>query len=233
MMTPDARKRVKESLVYTLVFYLGYLAACSSGTNLGGRTNNPASAILWMLSSSDHRGAAILPNNTGNQAVVASGVLGGQFSPLATISNPSQLAQTYDSHCDGFTSNSQSIHQAYGNTGLAQIPPVGGFGFCNLPSVTSIGFGENGHPTGFPVILPGTINNLVVYGTFVSGNFFRCLDTTNTTQLADASFVRAYYDLAHDAVILGSGTTQLTLTCSISIPGGDDIQHITVQWLKS
>lgn len=231
MTRQQLRKRIESCLRYTLVFWIGYFGACSGGANKNGTTNNPAAAVSTMLSSSDHRGVVILPPS--DQPVVASGLFGGQFSAAAATSNPSQLAQTYDSHCDGFTSAAAGIHQAYGNSGLAQIPPGGGFGFCNEPVVSSVGQGENGNPTGFPIILPGTINSLVVYGTFVSGTFFRCLDTTNTTALADNTFVRAYYDLAHDAVILGSGTTQLNPTCSISIPAGDDIEHITVQWLKS
>lgn len=108
------------------------------------------------------------------------------------------------------------------------------FGACEQPQpLTSVGMDENGIPQGYPVILDGTINTLAVYGTFVSGNRFRCVDTANTSSLLDGSFVRAYYDLARDAIILGSGSTQLQPTCSISVPSGDDVSEIHVQWLKS
>jgi hypothetical protein len=122
------------------------------------------------------------------------------------------------------------MHAALGNSGLVKINFRNG-DICTtvLPSV---GADETVRPLGFPVILQGTINNLAVYGNFVSGNRFRCLDTTNTNVLQDNTFVRAYYDLAHDAVILGSGTSQLSVTCSISIPAGDDVQSLTVQWIK-
>lgn len=102
-----------------------------------------------------------------------------------------------------------------------------------LELLTSVGGDENGIPQGYPIVLDGTINTLVMYGTFVSGKRFECVDTTDTSPLSDSSFVRAYYDLTHDAVILGSGTTQLLPTCNITIPSGDDVEEIHVQWLKS
>lgn len=220
-------KFAKQSLSYTLVFCIGFLAACDSA-KVG--TPNSLSALLRMLSSSSHR-LAIFPTNTGNQPVLAA-IFGNQVNPQASIANPSQLAQSYDSVCDAFGGISgQGIHAALGASGLVEV----NFRRGNLCTtvVSSVGADETVRPLGFPVILSGTINNLVVYGNFVSGNRFRCLDTTNTTSLQDNAFVRAYYDLAHDAIILGSGTTQLQVTCSISIPAGDDVQSITVQWIKS
>jgi hypothetical protein len=96
-----------------------------------------------------------------------------------------------------------------------------------------VGADEGGKPQGFPIILAGTVNTLVAYGDFVSGNRFRCVDTTNVSPLAGGPFSRAYYDLAHDAFVLGSGATQLAPTCSISIAPGDDVADFTIQWLKS
>lgn len=100
-------------------------------------------------------------------------------------------------------------------------------------NLASVGSKENGIQQGYPIIFDGTINTLVVYGIFASGTRFRCVDITNTSPISDGAFVRAYYDLAHDAIILGSGTTQLSPTCSITIPPGDDVSEIHVQWLKS
>jgi hypothetical protein len=219
----------KDSLAYTLVFFLGFLVACGgSYMGGGGTTNNLSSAVLRMLSSSSHR-LAIFPTNTGNQPVLA-GIFATQVSAEAAMSNPSQLAQSYDSECDAF-GTTPGIHAALGHSGLVEM----NFRNGNLCTVVlpSVGADETAGPLGFPVILQGTINNLVVYGISVKGNRFRCLDTTNTTVLQDNTFVRAYYDLAHDAMILGSGTTQLSVTCSITIPAGDDVQSITVQWIKS
>lgn len=155
---------------------------------------------------------------------------GAQSLPEAAIANPSQLAQSYESLCDAY-GNSSSIHAGLGNSGLVPLNFLGG-NICQ-PVLSSVGADEGGKPNGFPVVLSGTINTLVVYGRFASGNHFRCLDTTNVAALMDGAFVRAYYDLAHDAVVLGSGTTQLPVTCSITIPAGDDVQHLEVQWLKS
>lgn len=213
-------KRAKDSLAYTLAFCIGFLVACSSSQMTG---TNPLAAAQRMLSSSRHR-PAIFPANTGNQPVVA--------ALFATVANPSQLAQSYDSVCDAFgLTPGQGLHAALGSSGLVSVNFLNG-NLCTT-IVPSIGADEKVRPLGFPVILPGTINDLVVYGNFVSGNRFRCLDTTNTSSLPDNAFVRAYYDLAHDSIILGSGTTQLSVTCSIAIPAGDDVQNIIVQWVKS
>jgi hypothetical protein len=217
----------KDSLAYTLVFFLGFLVACGGSFMGGGPNNNASSSALRMLSSSSHR-LAIFPTNTGNQPVLA-GLFGTQVTPEAAIANPSQLAQSYDSECDAF-GGSPGIHASLGNSELVEMNFRNG-NLCTVV-VPTVGADETVRPLGFPVILQGTINNLVVYGNFVSGNRFRCLDTANTSVLQDNTFVRAYYDLAHDAVILGSGTSQLSVTCSISIPAGDDVQSITVQWIK-
>lgn len=228
-------KRTREWLTYTMIFWLGYVVACGGG-KLGSPSINipnvPVAATLRMLSSSLHR-PAIFPSNTGNQPVIAS-AFGAQSFPEAAIANPSQLAQSYESLCDSYgtgLSISSSIHAGLGNSGLVPLNFRGG-NICQ-PVLSSVGADEGGNPNGFPVILSGTINTLVAYGTLVSGNHFRCLDTTNVAALTDGAFVRAYYDLAHDAVVLGSGTTQLPVTCSITIPAGDDVQHLEVQWLKS
>ena len=221
-------KRAKECLTYTLIFCLGYVVACGDGKMNSPTNNVPVGAILRMLNSSLHR-PAIFPTNTGNRPVIAS-AFGPQSFPEAAIANPSQLAQSYESLCDAY-GNGSSIHAGSGYSGLVPLNFRGG-NICQ-PVLSSVGADEGGNPNGFPVILSGTINTLVAYGTFVSGAHFRCLDTTNMAALTDGAFVRAYYDLAHDAVVLGSGTTQLPVTCSITIPAGDDVQHLQVQWLKS
>jgi hypothetical protein len=183
---------------------------------------NPAAFIGRMLSSS-HPRPAIFPTDTGNQPVIA--------AMFATIPNPSQLAQSYGSQCNVFSRTTSGIHTTFGASGLVEMS----FNTANncLVAVPSVGADETTHELGFPVFLSGTINNLAVYGTFLSGNQFRCLDTTNTAAVQDNTFVRAYYDLAHDAIIIGNGTTKLSVTCSISIPAGDDVQSITVLWVKS
>jgi hypothetical protein len=187
------------------------------------------------------RNTAIFPSNAGSQPVVAS--IFGFLSPAhpdATITNPSDLGQSFEALCTWQGANASGIHAQFGNSGLVPMLParsdasIGIQNYCSVSaSIASVGADENGIPTGFPILLSGTINNLVAYGTFVSGNQFRRLDTTNTGTLQDNGFVRPYYDLAHDAVVLGSGTTQLSLMCSISVAPGDDIAEIQVQWIKS
>jgi hypothetical protein len=182
-----------------------------------------------MLSSSV-RNTAIFPTGAQDQPVIASMFGSRQY---ATISDPSQLAQSYESACTAFGPNaSPGIHTAFGNSGFVSINFLNG-NWCEEAPIGSPGADEGGNPTGFPVILQGTINNLVAYGTFLSGKRFRCLDTTDTSVLQDNTFVRAYYDLANDSIVLGSGTSQLSVTCSISIPAGDDVAGITIQWIKS
>ena len=223
-------KRAKECLTYTAIFALGYLASCGDRTIGGGTAGGPSAAIpLRMLSSSLHR-PAIFPSNTGNQLVLATAL--PLVLPQATISNPSQIAQSYESLCDAYgPSATHTIHAAFGSSGFVSLNFLGG-NLCD-PVLSSVGADEGSGPTGFPIILAGSVNTLVAYGTFASGSQFRCMDTTNVTPLPDNVFVRAYYDLAHDAIVLGSATTQLQVTCSIVIPPGDDVQHLTVQWLKS
>jgi hypothetical protein len=222
-------KHAKECMAYSMMFCLGCLVSCGEGKIGVGPVNVPVAAILRMLSSSLHR-PAIFPTNTGNQPVLAT-MFGGQVSPQVTVSNPSELAQSYESICDAYgPSAGGTIHAALGSTGIVSLNFLGG-NICD--PIAAVGADESSHPLGFPIILTGKVNTLVVYGSFASGTPFRCLDTTNVASLQDSAFVRAYYDLAHDAVFLGSGTTQLPVTCSIVIPPGDDVQHITVQWLKS
>jgi hypothetical protein len=239
---PDMRRLTKDSLAYTLVFAIGYFVACSSTTkNITNSTGNSSVATARMLNSKV-RHAAIFPTNTGTQAVLAS--IFGFDSPVnrhAAIANPSDLGQSFEVECYQWGTSPTpplGIHAAFGNSGLVpMMDPRSDAGLayyfdCSAP-IASVGADENGHATGFPILLPGTINNLVAYGILVSGNNFRCLDTSNTSSIQDNTFVRPYYDLAHDAVIIGSGTTQLALTCSISIPPGDDVAKIRVQWIKN
>lgn len=225
----------KERVIWSVVFYLGYLAGCGIGGNSTNKSggSNPANTISHMLDSAG-RPTAIFPPATTKQPVVAA--LFG-VHPDATIPNPSQVAQSYESLCFAFQnlngSAGVSMHQAYGTQGLVSLDYGPGYGTICLGPLTGVGSDENGNPQGFPVILSGAINTLAVYGTFVSGSRFRCVDTTNVSPLSDGSYVRAYYNLSNDSIILGSGTNQLAPTCSINIPPGDDVSQIVVQWLKS
>jgi hypothetical protein len=186
--------------------------------------------------SSDWRPVALAQSSTGVQSALAALLWGAGFSARskATITNPSAVGQSYESDCANTMGPSPGIHGGRYSGLLSITYRYADWEPCSaLEWLTSVGADENGNPQGYPIVLDGTINTLVAYGTFVSGNRFRCVDTTNTTALSDGSVVRAYYDLAHDAIILGSGTTQLSPTCSITIPSGDDVMEVHVQWLKS
>lgn len=189
----------------------------------------PSGTTRRMLNSNVHN-TAIFPTNTGAQPVLAS--MFGFSWPVrsnATTTTPSDLGQSFETIC--FVSNSSGqlsgIHAVFGNSGLVPLTDPTPFASVATPfqgcttSVTSVGADENGNPTGFPIIDSGI------------GSQFRCLDTNNSSSVQDNTFVRPYYDLARDAVILASGTTQLALTCSVSIPSGDDVSRIKVQWIKS
>jgi hypothetical protein len=233
------RNFAKDCVAYIAVFCLGYLVACQGGSRVvvGG----PTSGVPWMLNST-LRQAAIAQSGTKALSAMAS-FFGPTDSarPAVTIANPSAVSQRYETTCYDFGDGSNgggnvnSIHAFWGNSGLVSMNyAFGTFGACYQPQLlNSVGSDESGVPQGYPVILDGTINTLVVYGGLVSGKKFRCVDTTNSSLVADGAFVRAYYDLAHDAIVLGSGTTQLSPTCSVSIPAGDDVLYIAVQWLKS
>jgi len=229
------RRYAKETLSYIVVFCLGYLVACQGGST--GTSANPTGAVRQMVTS-DRRPVALVQSSTNLHPALAAVLFGTRsVRPNATIANPSPVGQSYESDCSNFSSSGVTwggIHAAFGNSGLVSIRyAYGQSGSCLTQAINSVGDDESGTPQGYPIILDGTINTLAVYGTFVSGNRFRCVDTTNSSPLSDGSFARAYYDLSHDAVILGSGTTQLSPTCSISIPSGDDVLEIHVQWLKS
>jgi hypothetical protein len=232
----------KGSLAYTLVFAIGYFVACSSTTanhSTTGTTGNSSATTARMLSSTI-RSTAVFPTNTGTQAVVAS-IFGFDRGthPDATIANPSALAQSFEVICTIWGANAPAgLHAALGNSDLVPMmwPQANvSIGITNecTTTVASVGADENGVPSGFPIFLSGTINNLVAYGVFVSGKAFRCLDTSDTNVLQDSTFVRPYYDLANDTIILGSGTTQLSLSCAVTIPPGDDVAEFSVQWVKS
>jgi len=189
--------------------------------------------------SSNSRGMAVVQSDGKDQSTLA-GVLGsaGSARREITVSNPSSVAQSYESSCPTYSSDHingtlGNLHAEFGNSGLVSIGFINYNAIVCSESLASVGGDENGIQQGLPIILDGTINTLVVYGVFASGNRFRCVDITNTSPLSDGAFVRAYYDLAHDAIILGSGTTQLSPTCSITIPPGDDVGEMHVQWLKS
>jgi len=230
----------KESLIYTVIFCLGYLFGCGGGSVMSsspsGGGSTTASTIPQMVSKAS-RPIALAQSSTGTHTGMAAFLLGTGFTARSkvSISNPSAVAQSYESDCAPTVANPPGIHATFGNSGLLSM--IYAYAFwspCSLlEHLNSVGGDENGTPQGYPIVLDGTINTLVMYGTFVSGKRFECVDTTDTTPLSDGSFVRAYYDLANDSVILGSGTTQLSPTCSISIPSGDDVVEIHVQWLKS
>lgn len=230
------RRSAKECLSYAMAACLGYLVACGGGgTTFGGGSS---AAVIVRMFSSNVRKTSIVQSAAKPQSVMAA-LLGSADSPRpqVSIANPSLVSQSYESYCGTFQNGSNGgpigpLHAVYGFSGLVNIsyqPQTE----CQFPPLTSVGSDENGIQQGYPIILDGTVNTLVVYGTFISQKRFECVDTTNTSPLSDGSFVRAYYDLAHDAIILGSGTQQLSPTCSISIPQGDDVSQIYVQWLKS
>jgi len=230
-------KYAKECFVYTAIFCLGYLVACSGGGTVSSSSSvggtSPTGTIPQMISS-DWRPVGLAQSSTNVHSAMAAFLLRADFSARskASITNPSAVAQSYESDCG---TTSPGIHSTFGNSGLlSMIYKYALWSPCfDLEWLTSVGGDENGIPQGYPIVLAGTINTLVMYGTFVSGKRFECVDTTDTSALSDGSFVRAYYDLANNSVILGSGTTQLSPTCSISIPSGDDVVEIHVQWLKS
>lgn len=233
-------RNAKESLVYTAIFCLGYLIGCGGGgtvmSSSPGGGSTPTGTIPQMVST-DLRPIALARGSTNSHSAMAAFLLGAAFSARskATINNPSPVAQSYESDCAPTGGQPVGIHATFGNSGLLSMTYAYAlWAPCSaLEFLTSVGGDENGVPRGYPIVLDGTINTLVMYGTFLSGKRFECVDTTDTSPLSDGSFVRAYYDLANDAVILGSGTTQLSPTCSISIPSGDDVVEIHVQWLKS
>lgn len=234
------RRYAKESLIYTAIFCLGYLMACGGGSTImsgsPGGGIAPTGTIPQMMSS-DLRPIALVQSSTNARSVMAAFLSGASFSARskASINNPSPVGQSYESDCAPTGAKGVGIHSAFGNSGLLSMTYAYAYWApcSDLEWLTSVGGDENGNPQGYPIVLDGTINTLVMYGTFVSGKRFECTDTTDTSPLSDGSFVRAYYDLAHDAVILGSGTIQLSPTCSISVPSGDDVIEIHVQWLKS
>lgn len=232
------RRLAKDWLTYALVFTFGYFVACSS-TNRS-TVVTPTATTARMLSSTI-RSTTIFPTNTGTQPVLASLFgFGAQVHSDATIANPSDLGQSFEVICTILNSTSGSlvgIHAKFGNSGLVPMMfpqadvSIGITNECTT-TVTSVGADEKGVPSGFPIFHSGTVNNLVAYGVLLSGKEFRCLDTTNTSALQDNTFVRPYYDLAHDTIVLGSGTTQLSLACPVTIPPGDDVAEFSVQWIK-
>lgn len=234
------RKAAKEWFAYATAVCLGYLIACGGGNTV--MSGGPSAAVIPRMLSSNSRQAAIVQTSTTTLSTMAS-ILATTPSAraAAAIANPSAVSQSYESTCYDFGDGSNgggnvnAIHAFWGSSGLVSMNyAFGTFGACYQPQLlNSVGSDENGVPQGYPVILDGTINTLVVYGGFVSGKKFRCVDTTNTSPVSDGAFVRTYYDLAHDAIVLGSATTQLSPTCSISIPAGDDVLYLAVQWLKS
>ena len=233
------KRPTKDSLVYTLVLAIGYILGCSSTVNRSSIGNLQRKPAPQRMLYSTVRSTAVFPTNTGIQPVLASifGV-GFRAHPNVAIANPSDLGQSFELNCGWYPVS--GIHATNGNSGLLPmldanlyVGTSGTAGCGNATPITSVGADENGSPTGFPIFQSGTINSLVVWGVFLSGNRFRCLDTSNIFALQDGTFVRPYYDLAHDTVILGSGTTQLSLACPISIPAGDDVGAIVVQWVKS
>lgn len=227
----------KTLLLGILIFCVAYWLGCGGGSrNL--LTTSPTGVSRMLLSRRHY--TAIFPNNAGNQPALAS-----LFALQTSPSNPSPVAQSYESYCGAYSlsprgggSVSTSMHAALGNSGLVAVDILGGNGGVCGPVLSSVGVDEGTNvpgylPQGYPIILDGTVNTLVVFGSFNSGNRFRCDDTTNRSPLSDGTYVRAYYDLAHDAILLGSGTTQLAPTCSISVPPGDDVQLMWIQWLKN
>lgn len=233
------RQYARESVICTMMFCLGYLVACQTGSTVtknssGG--NNSNGTITQMMIGRGFRPVALTQASTNGPSAFAAALWSANsVHPNTTISNPSAVAQSYESDCGNTGGTNPGIHSTFGSSGFLSVTySYALWGPCSaLTQLSSVGADENGNPRGYPVVLDGTINTLVMYGTFVSGKRFECVDTTNTTPLSDGSSVRAYYDLAHDAVILGSGTTQLSPTCNISIPSGDDVIEIHVQWLKS
>jgi len=231
------RRVAKDSVAYTLVFALGYFIACNSASNVKLTSGEGAGNYMRMMNSTV-RHTAIFPTNTGAQSVLASVFSTPAARSDANITAPSNLGQSFESVCAAWGSGAtSSLHSTFGNSGLVPLnfgqSGISAGNICSEAPIASVGSDENGNPKGFPIFFQGTINNLAVYGILASGNTFRCLDTTNTSSLQDSTYVRAYYDLAHDAILLGSGTAQLAVTCSISIPAGDDVNVVQVQWVKS
>jgi hypothetical protein len=85
---------------------------------------------------------------------------------------------------------------------------------------------------GVPMFLSGTLTSLVVTGVSENGNQIRCSDLTTTAAVNDGDMVQPYLAIATNSVIMGIGTTQLPFTCNLSVPQGDQVNTLVVQFAK-
>jgi len=60
-----------------------------------------------------------------------------------------------------------------------------------------------------------------------------CRDTTSLTAVLNGASLLPYLRLSDNAVVIGSGTTQLASTCTVPITAGEDILGITVVYAKN
>lgn len=182
------------------------------------------------------RSNAIFPTNVADsrQPIIA-GLFGIWQTPTPTpaLPAPSELGQSFETSCgfQGGGGTVSGIHGKFGNTGFVPLPG------CNQV-LTNIGddisfVGQ----TGNLVILDGTITTIVSFGTFTqSSNQFRCITNTQgitPATAADGQLIRAYYKLDTNQVVLANGSVQYPISCVVTIPQGDDILALTVEWVKS
>jgi hypothetical protein len=85
---------------------------------------------------------------------------------------------------------------------------------------------------GVAMFLDGTLTTLVATGVTVNGNQVRCNDVSTTVAVHDGDLVQPYFSIASNSVILGIGTNQLPFTCSLSVPQGDQVSALVVQFAK-
>lgn len=127
--------------------------------------------------SSDLRPTALAQSSTNVHSTMAASLIGTGFSARskASITSPSAVAQSYESDCAPIAGKTPGIHATFGNSGLLSMTYAYAlWAPCSsLESLNSVGGDENGTPQGYPIVLDGTINTLVMYGAFVSGKEIR------------------------------------------------------------
>lgn len=217
------------SVVCTAVFGLivGTIVACGGGNPVailgGGGGGNPATALVHVITSralGSHGGNFAAKDQTQHFAAAF----------FQTAPAPSALAQPFTRECDLFAIGGS------GPSGIIAMVPDGN-GRClaafQTPDATLIG----------PLIIrDGTVNTLVVEaqtaiinanGTIsVQPGTIECDDLVSASAVLNSTATMAYLDASTSTVNVYSNGTKLQTSCSLHVPVGQVLQHISVAWTK-
>lgn len=260
-MLPSQKNRLIESATCTAVFAVvfGLIVSCTGGRSSSPKAwilshLPPTTALLPQATTLAPRIASLGLLQTSQQAASQ---IQQSFQGSSCFAFPAGVSNTpFKVNWSGATAGFVPL-EVLGDPFIVQPDPTGPNGGLDLSTICAGVFDQVGGGTsvlgpnsgdcmiaafpcgsgtltnpGTAIYADGTLSTLIVTGLSVAGKQVRCSDLTDTAVVHDSDLVQPYFVIGTNSVVLAVGTTQLPLTCQLTIDPGDEASSISVQWAK-